>query len=281
MGTFTKLIRFKAENGKAYYADLGDITSEAPAPGSQITAYKSFEDLLSRSNAETATVKELLAPLPRDDLPIYCVGLNYRSHATEANLQVSQSPPLWTKPAATLASPGQDIVMNKYCAASYPDYEAELVFVTSRTCKDLSESEAADAILGYTIGNDLSCRMFQLPDRGGGQFFYAKAFDDFAPIGPTLVGRDAFSALSTRITLKVNGETRQDADFEEDMVFSPAKILSFMSQGTTIPAFTAVMTGTPAGVGAFRTPRQFLNDGDVVEISIPGIGELQNKIVFT
>ncbi|KAI1132175.1 fumarylacetoacetate hydrolase family protein [Nemania abortiva] len=279
MGAFTKLVRFKSENGNTYYADLGDIASEVPAPGSQLAAYSSFEDLLSKGHTETVTVKELLAPLPRDDLPLYCVGLNYKSHATEADLQVSQSPPLWTKPAGALANPGQDILMNKYCAASYPDYEAELVFVTSRTCKDLTEAEAADAILGYTIGNDLSCRLFQLPKHSGGQFFYAKAFDNFAPIGPALVSPDAFS-MSARMTLKVNGEQRQEANFEEDMVFSPAAILSFMSQGTTIPAYTAVMTGTPAGVGAFMKPKRFLNDGDVVEVSVPGVGELKNKIVF-
>ncbi|TRX97497.1 hypothetical protein FHL15_001775 [Xylaria flabelliformis] len=279
MGAFTKLIRFKSENGESYFADLGDVNSEPPTPGSQITAYKSFDDLLSKGNAETVAVKELLAPLPRDDLPIYCVGLNYKSHAAEANLPISKAPPLWVKPAAALANPGQDIVLNKFCAESLPDYEAELVFVTSRTCKDLTESEAADAILGYTIGNDLSCRKYQMPDLSGGQFFFAKAFDKFAPIGPTLVSRDAFSAVSTQMTLKVNGGTRQDVDFEKDMIFSPAKVLSFMSQGTTIPAFTAVMTGTPPGVGAFMNPKQFLGNGDVVEISIPGIGELKNKIV--
>ncbi|KAJ8119972.1 hypothetical protein ONZ43_g3197 [Nemania bipapillata] len=253
MSAFTKVVRFNSENDGTYYADLRDLSSEAPGPGSQLTAYKIFEDLLSKCNAETVTVKKL---------------------------QVSQSPPLWTKPAAALANPGQDILINRYCAASYPDYEAELVFVTSRTCKDVTEREAADAILGYTIGNDLSCRLFQMPKHGGGQFFYAKAFDNFAPIGPTLVSADAFPLSKARMTLKVNGEKRQEADFEADMVFSPAAILSFMSQGTTIPAFTAVMTGTPAGVGAFMKPKQFLNDGDVIEVSIPGIGELRNKIVF-
>ncbi|KAI0974980.1 fumarylacetoacetate hydrolase family protein [Xylaria arbuscula] len=279
MGSFTKLVRFKSENGAVYFADLGDLASEVPAPGSQVLAYKSFEDLLSKGNTETTIVKELLAPLPLDDLPIYCVGLNYKSHANEANIQLSESPPLWTKPAAALADPGQDIVMNKYCASSFPDYEAELVFVTSRTCKDLTESEAADAILGYTGGNDLSCRLFQMPQHGG-QYFYAKAFDNFAPIGPTLVSKDAFPMSSARMTLKVNGEQRQQTNVEEDMVFTPAKILSFMSQGTTIPAYTAVMTGTPVGVGAFMNPKQFLKHDDLVEISITGIGELKNKIVF-
>ncbi|KAI0806426.1 fumarylacetoacetate hydrolase family protein [Xylaria sp. FL0064] len=278
MGSFTKLVRFKSDDGADYYANLGDLAAEVPSPGSQVTAYKTFEDLLSKSNAETATVKELLAPLPRDDLPIYCVGLNYKSHAAEANLKVADSPPLWTKPAAALASPGQDIVLNKYCAASLPDYEAELVFVTSKTCKDLTEAEAADAILGYTAGNDLSCRLFQMPQHGG-QYYYAKAFDHFAPIGPTLVSAGAFPLSEARMTLTVNGEKRQQADLQEDMVFTPAKILSHMSQGTTIPAFTAVMTGTPVGVGVFMNPKQFLKHDDVVAVSITGIGELKNRIV--
>ncbi|KAI0019445.1 fumarylacetoacetate hydrolase family protein [Xylariomycetidae sp. FL0641] len=279
MSAFTRLIRFESDTGKTYFADLGKEVLEPPPLGSKITAFTTFDDLLSKSGGETITLKRLLAPLPRDDLPIYCVGLNFRSHAQEASLQVTKTPPLWTKPAATLANPGQDILMNDHCATSLPDYEGELVFVTARTCKDLTESEAADAILGYTIGNDLSCRLFQLPSQGGGQFFYAKAFDNFAPIGPTLVSADAFS-LKEKLTLRVNGEIRQEADYQNDMVFSPAKVLSFMSQGTTIPAFTAVMTGTPAGVGAFMKPKQFLKDGDVVEVVLPGVGELRNKIVF-
>ncbi|KAI1506406.1 fumarylacetoacetate hydrolase family protein [Biscogniauxia marginata] len=279
MGSFTRLIRFEGGNGKIYFADIGKEVSEPPATGSKITAFKSFDDLLSKSGGEVVVLQKLLAPLPRDDLPIYCVGLNYKTHAVEANSEVSKFPPLWTKPAAALANPGQDIYVNDHCANSLPDYEGELVFVTSRTCKDLTESDAADAILGYTVGNDLSCRLFQLPGQGGGQFFYAKAFDNFAPIGPTLVSKEAFS-MDGKLTLKVNGETRQEADFINDMVFSPAKVLSFMSQGTTIPAYTAVMTGTPAGVGIFMDPKQFLKSGDVVEVVLPGVGELKNKIVF-
>ncbi|KAI1269610.1 fumarylacetoacetate hydrolase family protein [Xylariaceae sp. FL1019] len=280
MAAFTKLVRFESDDGKTYFADLGNDAPELPAAGAKLTSYKSFEDLMSKKNEETTIFKKLLAPLPRDDIPIYCVGLNYKTHAAEANLPVSQNPPLWTKPAASLANPGQDIVMNKYCASSLPDYEAELVFVTSRECKNLTEAEASGAILGYTIGNDLSCRLFQLPNQGGGQFFYAKAFDDFAPIGPTLVSKESFS-LSSEMTLRVNGGIRQTVkSFEEDMVFSPTKILSVISQGTTIPAYTAVMTGTPSGVGAFMNPKGFLNHEDVVTIEIPGIGELRNKIVF-
>ena len=104
--------------------------------------------------------------------------------------------------------------------------------MTSKTCKDLTESEAENAILGYNIGNDLSCRHFQMPKQSGGQYYYAKAFDNFAPMGPALVSKETFPFSTAQMTLTVNGEQRQQAKFEGDLVFSPAKILSFMSQGT-------------------------------------------------
>ncbi|THC96234.1 hypothetical protein EYZ11_004312 [Aspergillus tanneri] len=148
-------------------------------------------------------------------------------------------------------------------------------------CRDVSPEEAESIILGYTAGNDLTCRFFQLRENSGGQFFYAKAFDKFAPIGPVLTSADDF-AKGERIKLitRVNGQVVQNADLKEDMISSPAKILSFMSQGTTIPAFTAVMTGTPKGVGYFRKPKQPLNHEDIVEVEITNIGVLKNRILF-
>jgi 2-keto-4-pentenoate hydratase/2-oxohepta-3-ene-1,7-dioic acid hydratase in catechol pathway len=87
-------------------------------------------------------------------------------------------------------------------------------------------------ILGYTIGNDISCRFFQLPEQSGGQFFYAKAFDKFAPIGPVLVSPESFNKTKkgARLTTRVNGETKQNAVIEDDMIFDPARVLSWMSQ---------------------------------------------------
>lgn len=109
--------------------------------------------------------------------------------------------------------------------------KGELVFVTSAECRDVSPKEAEDYILGYTVGNDLSCRIFQLPQNSGGQFFFAKAFDRFAPIGPTLISPELFKSNDFNLVTKVNGEVRQRADFQKDMIFSPDKILSHMSQG--------------------------------------------------
>lgn len=150
-------------------------------------------------------------------------------------LSVTKYPPLWTKPAASLADPGETIPINQFCATSLLDYEGELVFVTSKECKDLTPKEAESCILGYTIGNDLSCRFFQLQPNSGGQFFYAKAFDKFAPIGPVLVSSERYEAAAKgrRLVTRVNGVVKQDSEMAKDMVFTPAQILSHMSQGTS------------------------------------------------
>jgi 2-keto-4-pentenoate hydratase/2-oxohepta-3-ene-1,7-dioic acid hydratase in catechol pathway len=111
--------------------------------------------------------------------------------------------------------------------------QGELVFVTSKAAKNITPKEAKSYILGYTIGNDLSCRFFQLPNSSGGQFFFAKAFDKFAPIGPVLVSPQHFDdgASTRKLITRVNGKIVQDTVIADDMIFEPALILSQMSQG--------------------------------------------------
>ncbi|KAH8130435.1 hypothetical protein FP744_10000201 [Trichoderma asperellum] len=282
MAGFSRLIRFVCEEDTAsYFADIGPSAHGPPQQGTKLEGYSTVADLIEAKNATVATVLHLLAPLPLDDIPIYCVGLNYHSHAKEANLPVPTYPPLWTKPAASLAHPGEAIPVNDFCARSLLDYEGELVFVTSKDCKDVSPQDADKYILGYTVGNDISCRKFQLPQNSGGQFFFAKAFDKFAPIGPTLISPELFAnGTGYQVITKVNGEVRQTGDIMKDMIFPPSEILSHMSQGTTIPAGTAVMTGTAAGVGAFMKPKSFLQDGDIVEVEMESVGTLRNEISF-
>lgn len=120
--------------------------------------------------------------------------------------------------------------------------QGELVFVTSKECRNVSPKDAEDYILGYTVGNDLSCRMYQLPRYSAGQFFFAKAFDKFAPIGPTLISAAVFAdAVSFTVVTRVNGEVRQTAEFKKDMIFSPEQILSHMSQGKKMVVLIAVV----------------------------------------
>ncbi|KAJ6133738.1 hypothetical protein N7523_000060 [Penicillium sp. IBT 18751x] len=273
------LIAFEDETGQKFFSNVESLQS---AQGAPIEAYSSFDDLMKGNNATNATISKLLPPLPNANLPIYCVGLNYGSHAKEAKLNVPANPPVWTKPSLALASPGAAIPMSRFCASHLPDWEGELVFVTSREVRDITPEEAWSCILGYTVGNDISCRFFQLPEQSGGQFFYAKAFDKFAPIGPVLVGPESFEKTKegARLITRVNGEIKQNTVIVKDMIFNPARVLSWMSQSTTIPAYTAVMTGTPSGVGAFHSPRQFLKNGDLIEVEITGIGTLKNQILF-
>ncbi|KAJ5681292.1 hypothetical protein N7455_007601 [Penicillium solitum] len=279
MSSFRYLCHFETENGDRFFANC---TSTRPVIGALVDAYSTYEDLDQGQNATTATIAKLLPPLPKTNIPIYCVGLNYRSHAKEANLNVPANPPVWTKPPAALASPNEVIPISRFCASHLPDWEGELVFVTSRECRDVTPEEASKYILGYAIGNDLSCRFFQLPEQSGGQFFYAKAFDKFAPIGPVLVSPDVFTKERASATLvtRVNGKVKQDTVIGKDMIFPPERVLSWMSQSTTIPAHTVVMTGTPAGVGIFQKPRQLLKDGDQIEIEISGLGALKNGVRF-
>ncbi|KAK4494335.1 hypothetical protein PRZ48_014633 [Zasmidium cellare] len=280
MAPFQRLIRFQSkEDGSIHYADIGS-SDVATVQGTRVQAYASLEALSAKASSNTLTVDRLLAPVPNPNLPIYCVGLNYRSHAEEAGLKVPKQPPLWTKPAASLASPGEDIPVGKFCAEANLDYEGELVFVTSKTAKNITPEQAPEYILGYTVGNDISCRTHQAPENCGWQFYFAKAFDKFAPMGPVLLNPEALTK-DVKLVTKVNGDVVQESKCLEDMIFSINDILSWMSQETTIPAGTAVMTGTPAGVGLFRKPQLFLKDSDVVEIELAGAGAgvLKNKIV--
>lgn len=186
---------------------------------------------------------------------------------------------VFTKPADALAGPFDDVSIHPD-AQGMLDYEGELTVVIGKDAKNVSEAEALGHVLGYTVGNDVSARNFQLPDTSGGQFCYAKSFDGFAPIGPCVVSPDVISdPQKLQLVTRVNGEVRQETE-TSDMIFSVAKIISHLSRGTTLRKGTIIQTGTPSGVGLFMEPKGFLKNGDVVEVSISGIGALRNKMVF-
>lgn len=162
------------------------------------------------------------------------------------------------------------------------DYEGELTVVIAEDVKNVSEADALRYVLGYTVGNDVSARNFQLPDTSGGQFCYAKSFDGFAPIGPCIVSpRLVPDPQRLRLTTRVNGALRQETE-TSDMIFSVSRIIAHLSRGATLRRGTVIQTGTPSGVGLFMEPKGsgFLKDGDVVEVAIDGFGAIRNKMVF-
>jgi transcription initiation factor TFIIH subunit 2 len=164
-------------------------------------------------------------------------------------------------------------------AQSQLDYEGELTVIIGKDGKDISEDEALDYVLGYAVGNDVSARNFQLPPHSGGQFGYAKSFDGFAPIGPCIVSTSVIpDPHKLSYVTKVNGKIRQETP-TSDMIWSIKQIIAHLSRGTTLRKGTAIMTGTPSGVGLFHTDG-FLKDGDVVEVSVTKIGTIKNRMVF-
>ncbi|OQD98996.1 hypothetical protein PENVUL_c067G09793 [Penicillium vulpinum] len=188
----------------------------------------------------------------------------------EVTLTVGPNTVAFIKPADTLAGPFEDIHVNSEC--TWMDYEAELSFIIGRDCKNATTENALDYILGYTVGNDVSSRYWQMPERSGHQHGAAKGFDKFAPIGPVIVSpRILGDPHNLGMTTKVNGVVRQQTN-TDDMIFQIPSIIQHLSRGTTLRRGTVVMTGTPSGVAAFMKPQAWLNNGDVVEVEIDSIG---------
>jgi len=166
--------------------------------------------------------------------------------------------------------------------SSEPDYEGELGVVISKTCKDVSEEDALDCVLGYTVCHDVSARCLQ-NEKGscpgnGGQFSFSKSLDSHCPLGPSIVSKELLGdGGNLRLETRVNGEVRQNQT-TSTLIFGVKRIVSFMTQGTTYPKGTVICTGTPDGVGDTMKPPVYLQNKDVVAITIDKIGTLVNPI---
>lgn len=216
-----------------------------------------------------------LAPAVLHPGKILCVGLNYPSHTAEFTMETPEQPVLFSKFSNALAAHDQDIPFPP--RAQRLDYEAELVVVVGKGGKHLSEEEAAAHIFGYTAGNDVSERVLQFQSS---QWMMGKTWDHFAPVGPYVVTADEIGDAGLEIACRVNGEVRQRAN-TRDMLFSPARVLAYVSQYLTLEAGDLLFTGTPGGVMQGYPPERqhWLQPGDVVEVSIERIGTLRNRFV--
>lgn len=224
---------------------------------------------------EPAQVSRLLAPV--DARVIYGVGLNYRDHAAETGKPLPKHPMIFMKSPSALQHPGAPIYLPRHLNSDQVDYEAELAVIIGRSCKNVAVEEALDYVLGYTCANDVSARDWQF-QWGEGQFCRGKTFDTFCPLGPCMATPDSIAdpgQLGIRTVL--NNEVVQESSTSQ-MVFSVAELIAFLSGSTTLLPGTVILTGTPPGVGAARTPQRFLQPGDRVSVEIEGIGILQNPV---
>ncbi|KAF3767371.1 hypothetical protein M406DRAFT_355551 [Cryphonectria parasitica EP155] len=222
-------------------------------------------------------IDRVLSPLTEEEVgTIRCIGLNYKGHAQEVGMALPDIPIIFLKPHTSLADPwpAPTVIPKHTLKDDCADYESELAVVIGKTCKNVSKEEAMDYVLGYTASNDISSRVSQLNQS---QWCFSKGFDKACPIGPTLVSSKLIkdpSKLKMRGLL--NGKVVQESGLD-DLIFDVPTLVSYCSQGTTLPPGTIIITGTPAGIGWGRNPKLTLHGGDefVVEI-LPHIGSLHN-----
>ncbi|KAH8692356.1 hypothetical protein BGW36DRAFT_431573 [Talaromyces proteolyticus] len=276
---FQRLIRFIDHNGQESHGDLPLGIATDMIEGSTVTLLTGNLEFGFLRTSETGVVTKLLCPLERTNI-IHCIGLNYQHHATEAKMTVPKHPVVFTKPADALTGPFDDIHVHPD-VQNQIDYEGELTVVIGRDAKNVRTEDALDYVLGYTCGNDVSARDYQVPaDISGGQFSYAKSFDQFAPIGPCITSTSVIQDPQTlNYVTKVNGEIRQSTS-TADMIWNVKQIIAHLSRGTTLRRGTCIMTGTPSGVGIWMNPPSFLKDGDVITVAIENIGSITNTVVF-
>jgi 2-keto-4-pentenoate hydratase/2-oxohepta-3-ene-1,7-dioic acid hydratase in catechol pathway len=207
---------------------------------------------------------QLLAPATPSK--IVCVGRNYAAHAAEHGADVPSEPLLFLKPPSSVIGPGAEVVLP--ALSSKVEHEGELVLVIGTRCRTVAKGDAWRHVLGITCGNDVTARDLQ---RADAQWTRGKGFDTFCPLGPWLVtGLTGEEVGQLQIGCRVNGELRQHAD-TSNMVFSPAFLISYITQVMTLEAGDVVMTGTPSGVGP-------LLSGDEVTVEIEAIGALTNPV---
>jgi acylpyruvate hydrolase len=249
--------------------------------GVQIDGVSDVGDLLSRPDwralAESASgprlsLDNLATLIPRPG-KIICVGLNYRAHILEMGRPLPEYPTLFAKFTDALIGPADQIEIPE-TAAEAVDWECELVVVLGDTIRGADPDDAAHAIAGYTIMNDVTMRDWQFRTR---EWLQGKSFANTTPVGPVLVTADEWQPGPTIRTV-VDGEIMQEAS-TGDLVFDPAQLVSYVSTMITLRPGDIIATGTPGGVGHARKPPRYLSAGSRVQTTIDGIGTLDNTCV--
>jgi 2-keto-4-pentenoate hydratase/2-oxohepta-3-ene-1,7-dioic acid hydratase in catechol pathway len=223
-----------------------------------------------------ANVK-LLAPIPRPRKNIFGIGLNYVEHVAESSRaldtakELPKQPVIFSKPPTSVIGPHEH---NKAITQQL-DWEVELAVVIGRTARRVSEDEALNHVFGYSVMIDVSAR----DNRRAGQWIYSKGQDSYAPFGPCIVTADEIAdPHALDLWLTVNGVEKQRSNTRH-MLFKVPLLISDISAAITLEPGDIIATGTPDGVGAGRTPQEWLWPGDVVEAEVAGIGRLRHPVV--
>jgi 2-keto-4-pentenoate hydratase/2-oxohepta-3-ene-1,7-dioic acid hydratase in catechol pathway len=286
-----RLVNFEQDGGRALGVLDGDEVADLSAsglPGDTVDLIAQWD----RAKVEHALMESprlaldgvrLLAPIsPRKN--VIAVGRNYRDHAREFSAsgfdasekqEVPDHPVIFTKAATSVIGPGDAIVLANDPTGT-TDYEGEMAVVIGRTARTVAKDDALEHVFGWTIVNDVTARDLQ---KRHVQWFIGKSPDTFCPMGPGITTIDELGDIgSSWLRTRVNGELRQEAPIS-DLIFDVPTLISTLSEVMTLEPGDVIATGTGQGVGIGFEPPVYLASGDVVEVSIDGIGTLSNPVI--
>ena len=258
------------------------VRVDSDSSATVIDGYADLSALLADQNwksvAEQASGKTVdlgsadYAPVVPAPGKIVCVGLNYATHIKEMGRDLPEYPTLFSKFKEALTGPYDDVVVPAY-AGSQLDWEAELAVVIGKQAYQVSEADAAEYIAGYSVINDYTMRDYQYRTL---QWDQGKTFEKTSGFGPFL---DTDYKLGTAIETRLEGEVMQSSN-TNDLVFTPAKLVDYISHIVTLQPGDVIITGTTGGVGHARKPARYIGNGEVCEVTIEGLGTVRNKTII-
>lgn len=276
-----KLIRYGASgsekpglihNDKRY--DVSHIVEDFDSSFFALDGLSRLEKAFDPSKAKEISNDTRLGSPVKQPGKIICIGLNYRKHALESGMKIPTEPVVFFKATSSMVGPNDDVVIPKNSEKT--DWEVELAVVIGKKANYVNEKDAMEYVAGYMLHNDVSERAYQL--ERGGQWVKGKSCDTFAPLGPFIATKDEIAdPHNLSMKLSVNGELMQDGN-TDDLIFNIPHIVSYLSEFMSLLPGDVISTGTPAGVGLGFSPPKYLKKGDVMELSIDGLGSAKQNV---
>ncbi|GAB3939281.1 fumarylacetoacetate hydrolase family protein [Corynebacterium tapiri] len=263
----THAARVEGENSAVIiegFANVGDLLAQ-----------ENWRELAANASGEQVSFEpnelDAVVPAPKK---IVCVGLNYANHIKEMGRELPEHPTLFVKFPDALTGPYDEVKVPDYAAGAL-DWEGELAVIIGKRARRVSEAEANDYIAGYAIMNDYTTRDYQYRTL---QWHQGKSLEKSSGFGPWLTTPDSFTFGGELATYL--GEEKVQTTPTDDLVFSPQKLIEYISHIYPLDAGDVIVTGTPGGVGHARDPKRYIGNGDTVRVEIEGLGHIANTTVF-
>ncbi|KXF51088.1 2-hydroxyhepta-2,4-diene-1,7-dioate isomerase [Rhodococcus sp. SC4] len=262
----TVAVRVDSDTAATIIDGYPDLSALLADPDWETVAQSASGDVVDLAGADYAPV----VPHPGK---IICVGLNYANHIQEMGRDLPEYPTLFAKFKEALTGPYDDVIVPSYAAAQL-DWEGELAFVVGRQAYQVPEADAESYIAGYSVMNDYTMRDYQYRTL---QWDQGKTFERTSGFGPFLTTTDSYTFGGTLVTT-LEGQVVQSTT-TDDLVFTPARLVEYISHIVTLQPGDVVITGTPGGVGHARKPGLYIQDGQTVEVTIEGLGTVRNTTI--